>query len=226
MGHEQNQRENDPPHHWRKRDEQMGRSIDHDLPDDLQRFRRKEPAMYPGKGGEVVAMKSNITIEQLRGLFKYCPETGIITNSVRRHTRAKQGQEAGSKTKRGYRKINIDGKTLFSHRVAWAIFYGSWPDGEIDHLNGNGQDNSIKNLRIASRAENSMNRRTPKQNTSGYKGVTWNKARKRWQAQISANRKTIYLGRFDRIEEAASAYKSASKRLHGRFAKMEGLEQP
>lgn len=55
MGDEQNQRENDPPHHWRKRDEQMGRSIDHDLPDYMQRFRRKEPAMYPGKGGETMS---------------------------------------------------------------------------------------------------------------------------------------------------------------------------
>jgi hypothetical protein len=55
MGDEQNQRKNHPPHHGRKRDEQMGRPIDHDLPDYMQRFRRKEPAMYPGEGGETMS---------------------------------------------------------------------------------------------------------------------------------------------------------------------------
>lgn len=77
----------------------------------------------------------------------------------------------------------------------------------IDHINGEGLDNRRVNLRRATVAENGQNRRGPQANsTSGYRGVTWDKARKKWLAQAGLNGKRYYLGRFvDPVEAARAA---------------------
>jgi hypothetical protein len=64
-----------------------------------------------------------------------------------------------------------------------------------------------------------MNRGKTKSNTSGYKGVNCEKKRKRkkYRAQITVNRKTFYLGNFEKADEAATAYRKAAKQHHGRF---------
>ena len=90
---------------------------------------------------------------------------------------------------------------------------------EIDHINGNGLDNRRSNLRICTRSENEMNRGKNKNNTSGYKGVCWNKNDKRWYVKIGLNNKQINLGRFSDKLEAYKAYVSACKKYHGKYAK-------
>lgn len=88
----------------------------------------------------------------------------------------------------------------------------------VDHINLNPLDNRRSNLRIASRSQQGMNREKPSNNTSGFKGVYWDKARGRWKAQIKT--KGVYkgLGRFSTPEQAAVAYDDAAKKLHGEFA--------
>ena len=95
----------------------------------------------------------------------------------------------------------------------------------VDHINGNPLDNQKSNLRICSIAENSRNAVKPKNNTSGFKGVTWDKDRRRWVAQIKFNRKTINLGRFTCPIEAARTYNSAAIKYFGEFANLNNMSK-
>lgn len=88
----------------------------------------------------------------------------------------------------------------------------------IDHEDGNGLNNQRQNLRLATKQQNGNNRRLSIDNTSGYKGVCWHKAKNKWGAQITVNGEIIHLGYYVDIPEAAQAYDRAAKELHGKFA--------
>jgi hypothetical protein len=92
------------------------------------------------------------------------------------------------------------------------------PDDKIvDHINGNTLDNRKINLRICTAGENNCNQRKRSDNTSGYRGVSYNKEKKRWVAYISKNGKRYSLGYFFDIEKAHVAYCIASEKYHGEF---------
>jgi len=110
----------------------------------------------------------------------------------------------------------INNKITFTymHRVV----AGALPGQVVDHINGDTLDNRKSNLRICSISQNGANRGKNKDNTSGYKGVTFHKGTKKWQAGIKIKGKYIYIGRFDDPALAASAYDKAAKEIHGEFA--------
>ncbi len=88
-----------------------------------------------------------------------------------------------------------------------------------DHINLNGLDNRRSNLRVATNQQNQRNKRTaPIGKSSRFKGVTWHKHTGKWQARISVNKQTKYLGVFEIEEEAAKTYDAAALRLFGGFA--------
>ena len=89
---------------------------------------------------------------------------------------------------------------------------------EIDHINGNGLDNRKSNLRIVTHQQNLMNQKKTR-GISQFKGVTWDKSRKKWMARIKLNRKTINLGRFETEKEASDTYDKASIQYFGKYAK-------
>lgn len=88
----------------------------------------------------------------------------------------------------------------------------------VDHINGNTLDNRKANLRLCTNAENCRNSVRPKSNTSGHKGVTWDKRRGCWRAYTSVNRKQIHVGRFKDFAEACAAADAARLHIHGDFA--------
>lgn len=115
-----------------------------------------------------------------------------------------------------YAQTNIHGQTVGLHRFLLK------PPGNlfVDHINGNGLDNRRSNLRLATHGENSQNCRRPRRNTSGVKGISWHNATGKWQARIGCSGKSIYLGCFDRLDDAAVAYAQASALHHGLFGKI------
>lgn len=110
----------------------------------------------------------------------------------------------------GYIKLSIAGKQVYSHRVAWFLFFGEEPKVGIDHVNQIKTDNRISNLRLASKSENGRNTKLPRDNTSGVIGVSWSKISQKWRAYISVEGKQHHLGLFDSKEDAISARKDAN----------------
>jgi hypothetical protein len=106
-------------------------------------------------------------------------------------------------------------KTIWMHREVVKA-----PEGmQVDHIRTNEKlINTRENLRICTCAQNSCNKNKYKNNTSGYKGVSWHKRGKRWEACICPKSRTIHLGLFDSPEEAARAYDAKARELFGEFA--------
>jgi hypothetical protein len=94
---------------------------------------------------------------------------------------------------------------------------------DVDHIDGDGLNNQRANLRVCTRSENCRNQRIKKSNTSGFKGVTFNKQSQLWQAQIRSGQAAAsnrYLGLFASAEEAARAYDAVALTQHGEFARI------
>lgn len=158
---------------------------------------------------------ANLTAERLRELLDYDAETGVFRWRVTR-TRAKAGNVAGSR-RNGYIVIGCDGTSYFAHRLAWLYVYGRWPAPLIDHINGVRSDNRLANLRECSHTKNMWNMRLSRANTSGVKGVTWNRLVGAWQALVIANGREHY-GFFEDVQSAEAAVRRCRERVHGEFA--------
>lgn len=91
---------------------------------------------------------------------------------------------------------------------------------QVDHVSGNGLDNRRSNLRAATREQNQRNRGKNRNNTSGFKGVSWMKQKSCYRATITHERKQVHLGLFKKAEEAAKAYDASARRLYGAFGKL------
>ena len=162
-------------------------------------------------------MDRNIPIEQLRQWLRYDPETGHLWWLQRSGGKVKMDKPAGCRRPDGRIQVKVL-KTLFkAHRVCWALYYGEWPDCDIDHVNCNPADNRIANLRLASRTENNRNRVKRSGCSSQYKGVTWDKQWRKWRAAIRIDGKLMRLGAFDDEYQAHLAYCAAADEHFGEF---------
>jgi hypothetical protein len=164
-----------------------------------------------------MTMKDLPSIEYLRKPLRYEPETGKLfwldCDDMPKWWRTAWADKDAftSLQTRGYRQGAINGKSLLAHRVAYAIYYAKWPEDEIDHINGNRQDNRIWNLRVVSRQENLQNCAIKSNNKSGVCGVYWDKRRRKWEARIGIGGRSIKLGHFSSLTDAKATRVAASK---------------
>lgn len=158
-----------------------------------------------------------VSPEFIREYLDYDPETGVLTRR-KRQPGCSPGQVAGHRDKYGYLNLNLKCRLYYAHRVAWAHFYGKWPDNILDHINCDRADNRIVNLREATVSQNKANSKVSTRNTSGAKGVYWNKRENKWIARIRHGGRDVFLGSFHTLPDAAQAYDLAAVEMHGEFA--------
>jgi hypothetical protein len=170
-------------------------------------------------------MAVEITAERLRYLLHYDPDSGIFRWRVSTSNRAPVGSLAGTMS-RGYCLINIDGIKYVASNLAWLYVTGEWPTTGIDHRDQDSTNDKWENLRLADQSQNCANSRTHSNNTSGYRGVSWNKKRQKWRAYIAFNQRQYECGFFDSIEEASEARDAKAIILHGEFARLNSMEIP
>lgn len=168
-----------------------------------------------------------IELGALKVLLEYNPATGEFFWKITDRA-CKTGELAGSIYKNGYRYIQICGLDYRAGRLAWFYMTGEDPLDFIDHKDGVRDNNRFHNLRKATNSQNQANRGAPINNTSGFKGVTWQASRGKWLARITVNNHSKNLGRYDNLPDAVRAYRAAAIAAWGEFAKVptdEEIEQ-
>jgi hypothetical protein len=121
---------------------------------------------------------------------------------------------------RNFRISNNKQGKIYMHR----LILNAKKEYVIDHIDGDALNNQKNNLRICTHAENMRNSQIPINNTSGYKGVSYNKRYKKWEAHISFNNKLLNLGSFIDPIDAARAYNAAAIKYHGEFAHINKID--
>jgi len=165
--------------------------------------------------------------EFVRKCLRYDPSTGRLhwkerlqdtfsDGRMRADAKAMQwnakhaGNEAFcTKDGRGYLQGHIGGKKYRAHRIVWMIVTGAWPEGEIDHIDGDKSNNRFNNLRSVTHSENMKNMKRSSRNTSGVVGVTWSQSQEKWCASIGHNNTRSHLGFFANKSDAIAARKCA-----------------
>lgn len=138
-------------------------------------------------------------------------DTGLFHWLENRRGPVKAMDIAGSLNNYGYVRIKIDQEVFLAHRLAWFLEYGRWPEGEIDHIDGDPLNNRIENLRECSHSQNAKNVRSL--------GASYDPKRRKWMARICVNYKHKNLGRYDTREEAVAVAKAARDEQFGEFSR-------
>ena len=154
--------------------------------------------------GQAKELKLDVTVSNVRSLFECNENTGVVYWKIKPNKRLPVGSVAGWKHSDGYLNFQYCGKLYLTHRIAWLLHYGEWPD-QIDHINGVRDDNRICNLRSVPSVLNSRNKATYKNNVSGVVGVSWVARDKRWVAMLGK----IRLGAFITKDAAVAARTAA-----------------
>lgn len=165
---------------------------------------------------------ASITSEYIRSHLEYDPATGVFRWRQAR-SRRRVGAIAGGIQFGGYRGIHFGSRVYKAHRLAWLYVYGEWPNGLLDHIDGNRDNNAIANLRIATSAQNAA-RRPTRRSFGPSRGVFPHGPG--FVARIHYAGKRHYLGYFSTAEAARNAYEAKAKEIHGDFAYVELAGSP
>lgn len=163
-------------------------------------------------------MLAELTQERLRELLRYDEQTGEFHWCRASGKGIRKGQPAGCKSANGcgrtYWRVRVDDRLYHAHRLAWLYVHGYMPEF-VDHIDGNGLNNAIVNLRSCNRSQNLANRGKPRNAESFYKGVHKARQCNSWIAQAHQQ----YVGCYQTAEQAAYAYDKAATERYGEFAK-------
>lgn len=158
-----------------------------------------------------------ITQQQLQELVFYAD--GTLFWCQHRYEK-RNGTPLGYSSDGKYLRTEIQGKKYYVHRLIFLYHYGYFPKN-VDHINGNSLDNRLENLREATPAQNNHNRSQDRRNKSGFKGVCWSKAVKKWHVQVGIDNYQKSFGYFKDLELAGLVAEEARALYHKGFAKHE-----
>jgi hypothetical protein len=176
-----------------------------------------QPATFAGRSLQLAAglagpastsrsARPFLTAERARELFAYDPSTGVLSRG---------GSPLTARNNYGYVVCRADGRFYVVHRVIWLLVHGRWPTVQLDHIDGDGANNRLDNLREATVGENQQNLTVNKSGgSSRFRGVCWIKREKRWRASIKVAGRLQHLGRFTCELAARDAYLAAKARVH------------
>lgn len=154
-----------------------------------------------------------LPVAELAGCYRYDAETGLFFS-------LKSGKRAGFVDAHGSVILVpwFKGRRFQAHRVAWAFMHTDPLDLYVDHINGNRSDNRLANLRLATHSQNNHNMGVGERNTSGFKGVSYSRARGKWEAKVKLGGITHHFGRHETAELANIAAIAGRAVLHGEFS--------
>lgn len=166
-----------------------------------------------------------ISLEEVKRLVTYNPETGEFWRLVKTSNNAIMDRPMGSLDAYGYLIAQINSiKNIKLHRLVWFYMTGEWPKEEIDHKNRIKTDNRLENLRLASRSQNEGNTKKAENQTSRFKGVSFAKREQRWYARLHTTEKVLSLGYFNSERDAGIVYNEAAKKYFGEFACLNDID--
>jgi hypothetical protein len=158
-----------------------------------------------------------ITKDYLHGLFEYREGNLYWKNHIQK---ARNGKKAGHLHSSKYTRIKINYKIYKAHQLIFMMFNGFFPK-MIDHIDGNPKNNKIENLRETTAVQNLYNSKIRNDNSSGTKGICWNKKQKKWRVYINVNKKRREIGSFKDLEIAELVAIEARNKYHGEFSRNE-----
>jgi len=156
----------------------------------------------------------NLDLSIFLQVLDYNQETGRFTWKIAPRPCIKAGDQAGTVNSKGYRLIKFQGKHILAHRLAWYFVHGRLPVDQLDHIDCNRDNNSIKNLRECNNAQNAQRSSVGKTNKTGHRGVYLVYKSKSYQARISYNNKRKNLGCYQSFDEAVEVYELARQLVH------------
>jgi hypothetical protein len=157
-------------------------------------------------------VNEGVTTEQARELLAYDPLTGTFCWKVS-HPGYCAGRPAGYLAK-GYLRITIGGRGIRAHRLAWLIVHGKFPDGLLDHIDGNTLNNSIANLREVNARQSAQNIKR-----QGYAYLRTRRHPNKYLSSIVVDGERKHLGYYATAEEARAAYRSATVKYFGEYSR-------
>ncbi len=160
---------------------------------------------------------SMITQELVRHVFDYS-DGHLFWRNPSKYKPEIIGDKAESVDGKGYIRVGLNGRRYAAHRIIFLYHKGYLPT-HIDHMNGNKKDNRIDNLRASDNETNSYNAKLSKANTSGVKGVSWDKNTSSWCVQIHYKGKRAVYKFFKDFDLAKECACRERLRLHGEFAR-------
>lgn len=159
-----------------------------------------------------------ISHNELLDMLNYDEKTGEFWWKVALSNRVRLDIPAGCLSKSlGYKVYRIHSNLYYGHVLAWFYVHRTWPVNTIDHIDGVKNNNRICNLREATKAEQTRNRKANKNNSTGYKGVSLCDGK--YKSQIKTRGRSYFLGLFDNPIDANEAYRVAAEKMFGEFAK-------
>ena len=180
------------------------------------------------RGIDMAINKFSVTQEEIQSTFHYDPSVGVFIYKDRKDVSPNvnsksKGKPAGAvRSDKGghkYWNIMVRGKLIGAHRLAWLYVHGYLPPHDIDHIDGNGLNNKLANLREATRSQNLMNTKKVR-SRAGFRGVSLSANKglaKPYRARITAHGKNIWLGRHKTAEEAHEVFIKEAKKHYGEF---------